>query len=133
MKDKSICKAVIGMDGKQSEVGVSNGRSGKSLLGEACRVVVNTLYKNGKEFRGGPLQPFVWDGLDNRTRLVFLDDTPKDFDFEGFSRSSPETGRSTPRGTVLSQLLGLIPRKSTRPRITPIPATGTAMRTGSGS
>jgi hypothetical protein len=84
MKDKSICKAVIGMDGKQSEVGVSNGRSGKSLLGEACRVVVNTLYKNGKEFRGGPLQPFVWDGLDNRTRLVFLDDTPKDFDFEGF-------------------------------------------------
>ena len=84
MKDKSICKAVIGMDGKQSEVGVSNGRSGKSLLGEACRVVVNTLYKNGKEFRGGPLQPFVWDGLNDRTRLVFLDDTPKDFDFEGF-------------------------------------------------
>ena len=84
MKDKSICKAVIGMDGKQSEVGVSNGRSGKSLLGEACRVVVNTLYKNGKEFRSGPLQPFVWDGLTERTRLVFLDDTPRDFDFEGF-------------------------------------------------
>lgn len=84
VKDKSIAKAVIGMDGKQSEVGVSNGRSGKSLLGEACRQVVNTLYKNGKEFRGGILPPFVWDGITCRTRLAFLDDTTRDFDFEGF-------------------------------------------------
>lgn len=84
MKDKSVSKAVIGMDGKQSEVGVSNGRSGKSLLGEAVRQVVNTFYKNGKEFRGGQVQPFVWSGMDDRTRMVFLDDTTRDFDFESF-------------------------------------------------
>ena len=81
-KTKSISKAVIGMDGKQSEVGVSNGRSGKSLLGEAVRQVVRTLYKNGKEFSGGKMSPFVWDGLDERTRFVFIDDAQRDFDFE---------------------------------------------------
>lgn len=27
---------------------------------------------------------FVWDGLTDRVRIVFLDDTPRDFDFEGF-------------------------------------------------
>lgn len=30
-KDSNVARAVIGMDGKQSEVGESNGRSGKSL------------------------------------------------------------------------------------------------------
>lgn len=81
-KSKSISKAVIGMDGKQSEVGTSNGRSGKSLLGEAARVVCATRYKNGKEFSGGKMPSFVWDGVDERTRLVFLDDIQRDFDFE---------------------------------------------------
>lgn len=81
-KSKSISKAVIGMDGKQSEVGVSNGRSGKSLLGEAARQVVATAYKNGKEFSGGKFSPFVWDGVDERTRFVFIDDVQRDFDFE---------------------------------------------------
>lgn len=81
-KSKSISKAVIGMDGKQSEVGVSNGRSGKSLLGEAVRQVVATVYKNGKEFSGNKLSPFVWDGVDERTRFTFIDDAQRDFDFE---------------------------------------------------
>lgn len=81
-KSKSISKAVIGMDGKQSEVGVSNGRSGKSLLGDAVRQVVDSVYKNGKEFTGGKFSPFVWDGVNERTRFVFLDDAQKDFDFE---------------------------------------------------
>jgi len=81
-KSKSISKAVIGMDGKQSEVGVSNGRSGKSLLGEAIRQVVDTVYKNGKEFSSNKLSPFVWDGVTERTRFVFIDDAQRDFDFE---------------------------------------------------
>ena len=81
-KTKSISKAVIGMDGKQSEVGVSNGRSGKSLLGEAVRQVVRAMYKNGKEFSAGKMNSFVWDGIDERTRFVFLDDVQRDFDFE---------------------------------------------------
>lgn len=81
-KSKSISKAVIGMDGKQSEVGISNGRSGKSLLGEAVRQVVDTVYKNGKEFSGNKMSPFVWDGVTERTRFVFIDDAQRDFDFE---------------------------------------------------
>ena len=47
-KDANVTRAVIGMDGKQSEVGDSNGRSGKSLVGELMRQVVDTVYISGK-------------------------------------------------------------------------------------
>ena len=81
-KDKSISKAVIGMDGKQSEVGVSNGRSGKSLLGEAVKVVTTSRYYNGKELNSRNGNQFIWDGVNEKTRVVFIDDAMKDFDFE---------------------------------------------------
>ena len=46
-KDNNVARAVIGMDGKQSEVGESNGRSGKSLIGELMRNVIPTSYIPG--------------------------------------------------------------------------------------
>lgn len=81
-KSKQVTKAVIGMDGLQSEVGDSNGRSGKSLLGEAVKQVVSSKYYNGKEIssRGG--SQFQWDGVNEKTKVVFIDDAMKDFDFE---------------------------------------------------
>ena len=48
-KDNNVSKAVVGMDGKQSEVGDSNGRSGKSLIGELMRCAIPTAYIHGKE------------------------------------------------------------------------------------
>ena len=48
MQGRNVTRAVIGMDGKQSEVGDSNGRSGKSLVGELMRQVVDTVYISGK-------------------------------------------------------------------------------------
>lgn len=81
-KDKSISKAVIGMDGKQSEVGVSNGRSGKSLLGEAVKMVTTSKYYNGKELSSRNGNQFTWDGVNEKTKVVFIDDAMKDFDFE---------------------------------------------------
>ena len=81
-KDKSVSKAVIGMDGKQSEVGVSNGRSGKSLLGEAVKVVTVSKYYNGKELSSRNNSQFIWDGVNEKTKVVFIDDAMKDFDFE---------------------------------------------------
>lgn len=81
-KNKAISKAVIGMDGKQSDIGVSNGRSGKSLLGEAVKMVTVTRYYNGKEFNSRNNSQFQWDGINEKTRIVFIDDAMKDFDFE---------------------------------------------------
>lgn len=81
-KDKSVSKAVIGMDGKQSDLGVSNGRSGKSLFGEALKVVTTTRHYNGKEFSGRMNNAFIWDGIDEKTNIVFIDDAMRDFDFE---------------------------------------------------
>lgn len=82
-KDKSVTKAVVAMDGKQADFGESNGRSGKSLLGEAVRQIICTKQLNGKACGGqNANNQFIWDGVDEKTRLVFIDDVQKDFDFE---------------------------------------------------
>lgn len=82
-KDRSVAKAVIGMDGKQSEFGESNGRSGKSLMGEAVRYVTSSKAYNGKEFSGQAAKnQFIWDGITEKTNLVFIDDAQRSLDFE---------------------------------------------------
>lgn len=80
-KDASVTRAVIGMDGKQSEVGESNGRSGKSLIGELMRQVVGTAYISGKRTDIFSDQ-FIWNDIDEKTRLVFIDDVLQNFNFE---------------------------------------------------
>lgn len=81
VKDRSIAKAVVGVDGKQSEVGVSNGRTGKSLVGELLKRVINTQYINGK-IADINKDPFIWDEVTAKTRLVFMDDVRRDFNLE---------------------------------------------------
>ena len=80
-KDPNVARAVIGMDGKQSEVGESNGRSGKSLIGELMRNIMPIVYINGKKpdfFNDA----FIWNDIDERTRIVFIDDVLQNFNFE---------------------------------------------------
>lgn len=80
-KDRGTSKAVIGMDGKMSEVGDSNGRSGKSLVGELMRHIESSVYipgKNNDIFK----DQFVWNDITERSRLVFIDDVRQCFDFE---------------------------------------------------
>ena len=82
-KDKSCAKAVISMDGKQSDFGESNGRSGKSLMGEAVRQVTTSKAYNGKEFSGNAgKNQFIWDGITEKTNFVFIDDAQRSIDFE---------------------------------------------------
>lgn len=81
VKDYSAAKAVIGVDGKQSEIGISNGRSGKSLLGELVKRTVVSQYLNGKTIDLNKDQ-FVWTELTEKTKVVFIDDIRKDFNFE---------------------------------------------------
>jgi len=80
-KDPSTSKAVIGMDGKQSEVGKSNGRSGKSLLGMAVEQVKSTVYIDGKK-RDMDKDQFLWNDITEKTQFVFMDDVFRGFEFE---------------------------------------------------
>ena len=80
-KDNNVARAIIGMDGKQSEVGESNGRSGKSLVGELMRQVVPTAYINGKKSDIFNDQ-FVWNDVMENTKMVFMDDVMLNFNFE---------------------------------------------------
>lgn len=80
-KDHNVQRAVIGMDGKQSEVGESNGRSGKSLLGELVRQVLPSIYLPGKKSDLLNDQ-FVWTEMQEETRFVFIDDVLQGFNLE---------------------------------------------------
>lgn len=82
-KDMSISKCVVAMDGKPQEFDEANGRTGKSLFGQALRKVVKTKQLNGKEIgTSGANRQFIWEGVDEKTRLVVCDDLMKDFDFD---------------------------------------------------
>lgn len=82
-KNKSITKAVIGMDGKQSEVGISNGRSGKSLVGNAISEVIHQCYIPGKA-KNLTDDAFLFDGVTEKHKNIFIDDVRPNFDFEHF-------------------------------------------------
>ena len=81
-RDSGTLKAVIAMDGMMSEVGTSNGRSGKSILGEALRQLVPLVYVSGKK-KDLTEDKFKWEEVDERTEVIFLDDLRANFDFEG--------------------------------------------------
>lgn len=80
-KDQSTAKAIVAMDGKQSEVGSSQGRSGKSIIGELMKRVYPTVYINGKK-SDLATDNFLWDELTEKTKTVFIDDVRPGFDFE---------------------------------------------------
>jgi hypothetical protein len=80
-KDRSAAKAVVAMDGMQSEVGASNGRSGKSIIGELLKQVIPTCYINGKTI-DLESDRFIWDELTEKDRSVFIDDVKPSFNFE---------------------------------------------------
>ncbi len=80
-KDRNVSRAVVAMDGKQSEVGSSNGRSGKSLIGEMLRQVQPSVYINGK-VKDLDSDQFLWNDVDIKTKIVFIDDVRTNFNFE---------------------------------------------------
>jgi len=80
-KDQSVAKAVISMDGKQSAVGDSYGRSGKSLVGELFKAITPTVHINGKKNDLGT-DNFLWNDVVEKTKIVFIDDVRQGFVFE---------------------------------------------------
>lgn len=82
-RDKSCEKAVIAMDGQMSEVGESNGRSGKSLLGYAVGNLIPQCYIGAKS-KNLTDDPFIWEEVTEKTQNIFLDDVRANIDFEFF-------------------------------------------------
>lgn len=82
-KNDSELKAVIGMDGRISEVGSSNGRTGKSLVGKALEFVIPQVYipaKNKKITEDN----FLFGEVTEKHKNIFLDDVRANIDFEFF-------------------------------------------------
>lgn len=76
-----VTKAVIAMDNSISEVGLSQGRSGKSLIGKAIEHMQPTAFFSGKTIDIAD-DRFVWDTVEPGTRTLFIDDVMPNFDFE---------------------------------------------------
>ena len=80
-RNNSKTYAVIGMDHKISEVGESNGGTGKSLFGGAVEQVVKTVYIPGKSAKLTD-NNHIWQNVDENTNVIFFDDVRMAFDFE---------------------------------------------------
>lgn len=82
-KDSSVCKAVVCMDGRLSEVGSSNGRSGKSIYGKAIGAVLPQVYipAKGKNLTD---DQFLTTDVTEKHKNIFLDDVRANIDFEFF-------------------------------------------------
>lgn len=80
-KDDNELKAVIAVDGKISEVGASNGRSGKSLVGKAIRQMIPQVTIDGKNKKLDD-DNFRYNDVTEKTKNLFFDDVRANFDFE---------------------------------------------------
>lgn len=80
-RDPNVAKAIIAMDGKISEVGTSNGRSGKTLFGDAVSEVVPTVTISGKQ-KDMAEDKFLFEEVNESTAVVYVDDVRVNFDFE---------------------------------------------------
>lgn len=80
-RNNSILKAIVAMDGKLTEIGSSHGRSGKSLIGAAIEQVTKTVTIPGKR-KDLTDDRFIFEEVDERTRILFFDDVRVNFDFE---------------------------------------------------
>lgn len=83
-RNSNVLKAVICMDGKMSEVGSSNGRTGKSIVSSALKVMIPSMMEMSGKKRDLVEDRFIWEGVDERTQLICIDDLRQNIDFEFF-------------------------------------------------
>jgi VirE N-terminal domain len=79
-KNPTITKAVIAVDSQKRTVGESNGRSGKSLIGNSIAKMANTCGIDGKNFKFDG--EFCFDRVNADTKIINFGDVGKNFDFE---------------------------------------------------
>lgn len=79
--DFSNMRAIITMDGVESEVGKSEGGTGKSLWSTMFQKILKTFRIDGKDPKISENR-FIFDGVNERTGLIVFDDLRVNFDFE---------------------------------------------------
>ena len=75
-------KAVIAMDGQMGDIGQSNGRTGKSLIGMALNQMMEQTTIDGRNTKND--DDFLYSNVTPQTRNIFLDDVKVNFDFGRF-------------------------------------------------
>ncbi len=80
-RDKANMRAIVCMDGLESQVGRSQGGSGKSIYAQATRHCQPVFLVDGKtaDLKN---DRFLYHGVDERTREIVFDDVRVNFDFE---------------------------------------------------
>lgn len=83
-RNKAMMKAIVAMDGMETEVGKSEGGTGKSILGTQFGMragkITPTFVIDGK--KDVDKDPFPFDGLDERHGCIVFDDVRVNFNFE---------------------------------------------------
>lgn len=72
-------KAVVAMDGEIGDVGQSNGRTGKSIVGNAIAQLIEQAEIDGRNLKGD--DEYLFSPVTLRTRNIFIDDVNVNFDF----------------------------------------------------
>lgn len=80
-RDRSNMRSIICMDGLESQVGKSEGGSGKSIFATATKHCQNLFNVDGKtaDLKN---DKFLYHGVDERTKEIVFDDVRVNFDFE---------------------------------------------------
>lgn len=83
-RNKAMMKAIVAMDGNESEVGKSEGGTGKSIVAtqfgmRAGKIAPMFVYDGKKDV---DKDPFPFDGLDERHECMVFDDVKINFNFE---------------------------------------------------
>lgn len=97
-RDWSQMKAVICMDGVETEIGKSQGGTGKSLFSKQFKHMVPTFVINGKKLDPRNPDNHLFDGVDERTGVVVINDVRVNFDFENFFGDITEGVEVNPKG-----------------------------------
>lgn len=80
-RDKANRKAIVAMDMAESEVGISQGGTGKSIFSTMFEHILPIFVIDGKSPKLAEDQ-FLYDGVDERTKAIVFDDCRVNFPFE---------------------------------------------------
>lgn len=95
-KFQSELKAVIAMDGQIGDIGQSNGRTGKSLIGVALKQMMEQTTIDGRNTKND--DDFLYSSVTPLTRNIFLDDVKVNFDFGRFYSAITTEMNVNPKG-----------------------------------
>ncbi len=96
-KDLSNMRAIICMDAKETEIGRSDGGTGKSLFSMMFKELMQTFVIDAKA-KNLTEQNHLFEGVDERTKAIILDDCRTNIDFEFFFSKITRAVTVNPKG-----------------------------------